>query len=59
MRYGYWWVAVLVALVFVVAVFRVDFTALRAALYTDVLLLGTLLLISALAGWWYHCRTKP
>ncbi|HXZ44533.1 MAG TPA: hypothetical protein VEH53_06860 [archaeon] len=59
MRYGYWWIAVLVTLVFVVALFGVDFMALRAALYTDVLLLGILLVISALVGLWYLCRTKP
>ncbi len=59
MRYGYWWIGVLLGVAFIVAVFWADFTALRAALHTDVILLGILLITSALVGYWYLSGTKP
>jgi hypothetical protein len=50
MRYGYWWIEALLGVVLIAAPYVAHFTALRAALYTDVIV-GAVLVIWALVGY--------
>lgn len=52
MRYGYWWIEALLGVALIVAPFAGKFTELHTASYTDVIV-GALLLVWALVGYWY------
>ncbi len=52
MRYGYWWIEVLLGAVFIVAPFAGKFSELYPASYTDVIV-GVLLVVWALVGYRY------
>ncbi len=57
MRYGYWWIEALIGVLLIVAPYVEHFTELRVALYTDVVL-GAVLLVWALVGYWYMGEVK-
>jgi len=52
MRYGYWWIEVLLGAVLIVAPFVGKFTGLHPASYTDVIV-GALIVVWAIVGYWY------